>query len=56
MNVAAAVGGNPSEGDFFDEQELLKEYQPKVMNVLSGTSSDKPIMIRIWLWPYTSFN
>ena len=45
MNVAAAVGGNPSEADFFDEQGLLKEYQPKVMDVLSGTSSDKPIMI-----------
>ena len=45
MNVAAAVGGNSSEADFFDEQGLLKEYQPKVMNVLSGTSSDKPIMI-----------
>ena len=45
MNVAAAVGGNPSEADFFDEQGLLKEYQPKVMNVLSGTSSNKPIMI-----------
>ena len=45
MNVPAAVGGNPSEADFFDEQGLLKEYQPKVMNVLSGTSSDKPIMI-----------
>ena len=45
MNVAAAVGGNPSEADFFDEQGLLKEYQPKVMNVLSGISSDKPIMI-----------
>ena len=45
MNVAAAVGGNPSEADFFDEQGLLKQYQPKNMNVLSGTSSDKPIMI-----------
>ena len=45
MNVAAAVGGTPSEADFFDEQGLLKEYQPKVMNVLSGISSDKPIMI-----------
>ncbi|MCV6574998.1 MAG: hypothetical protein OIF58_04615, partial [Cohaesibacter sp.] len=45
MNVAAAVGGSPSEADFFDEQGLLKEYQPKVMNVLSGISSDKPIMI-----------
>ena len=45
MNVAAAVGGIPSETDFFDEQGLLKEYQPKVMNVLSGISSSKPIMI-----------
>ena len=45
MNVAAAVGGTPSEADFFDEQGLLKEYQPKVMNVLSGISSSKPIMI-----------
>ena len=45
MNVAAAVGGTPSEADFFDETGLLKEYQPKSMNVLSGISSDKPIMI-----------
>ena len=45
MNIAAAVRGTPSEADFFDEQGLLKEYQPKNMNVLSGTSSDKPIMI-----------
>ena len=45
MNVAAAVEGTPSEADFFDEQGLLKEYQPKNMNVLSGTSNDKPIMI-----------
>ena len=45
MNVATAVGGTPSEADFFDEQGLLKEYQPKVMNVLSGISSSKPIMI-----------
>ena len=45
MNVAAAVGGIPPEADFFDEQGLLKEYQPKVMNVLSGTSSSKPMMI-----------
>ena len=42
MNIAAAVGGTPSEADFFDEQGLLKEYEPKNMNVLSG---DKPIMI-----------
>ena len=45
MNIAAAVGGIPPEADFFDEQGLLKEYQPKVMNVLSGTSSSKPMMI-----------
>ena len=45
MNVAAAVGGIPPEADFFDEQGLLKEYQPKVMNVLSGSSSSKPIVI-----------
>ena len=49
MNVAAAVRGTPSEADFFDEQGLLKEYQPntKNMNVLSGSSSDKPIMIEL---------
>ena len=45
MNIAAAVRGTPSEADFFDEQGLLKEYQPKVMNVLSGISSSKPILI-----------
>ena len=45
MNIAAAVGGIPPEADFFDEQGLLKEYQPKVMNVLSGSSSSKPMMI-----------
>ena len=45
MNIAAAVEGTPPEADFFDEQGLLKEYQPKNMNVLSGTSNDKPIMI-----------
>ena len=45
MNVAAAVRGNLSEADFFDEQGLLKEYQPKVMNVLTGISSSKPILI-----------
>ena len=45
MNVAAAVRETPSEADFFDEQGLLKEYQPKNMNVLSGISSDKQIMI-----------
>ena len=45
MNIAAAIRGTPSEADFFDEQGLLKEYQLKNMNVLSGISSDKPIMI-----------
>ena len=45
MNVAAAVRGLPSEADFFNEQGIPKEYQPKNMNVLSGISSDKPIMI-----------
>ena len=45
MNVAAAVAEMPLEADFFDEKGLLKEYQPKQMNVLSGTSTDKPIMI-----------
>ena len=45
MNIAAAIGGIPPEADFFDEQGLLKEYQPKVMNVLSGTSSSKPMMV-----------
>ena len=45
MNITAAVGGTSPEADFFDEQGLLKEYQPKNMNVLSGISSDKPIMI-----------
>ena len=45
MNIAAAVRETPLEADFFDEQGLLKEYQPKQMNVLSGTSNDKPIMI-----------
>ena len=29
MNVAAAVGGNPSEADFFDEQGLLKGVPAK---------------------------
>ena len=45
MNVAAAIKGTPLEADFFDEKDLLKEYQPKQMNVLSGRSSDRPIMI-----------
>ena len=45
MNIAAAVKGTPLEADFFDEKGLPKEYQPKQMNVLSGTSNDRPIMI-----------
>ena len=45
MNIASAVKEPALQADFFDEKGLLKEYQPKSMNVLSGTSSDKPIMI-----------
>ena len=46
MNIAAAIRETPLEADFFNEQGLLKEYQPKQVNVLSGpSSSDKPIMI-----------
>ena len=45
MNVAAAFEGTALNADFFDEKGLLKEYQPKQMNVLSGSSNDKPIMI-----------
>ena len=45
MNVAAAVEEAALNADFFDEKGLLKEYQPKQMNVLSGRSIDRPIMI-----------
>ena len=45
MNIASAVKEPALQADFFDEKGLLKEYQPKSMHVLSGTSSDKPIMI-----------
>ena len=45
MNIAAAVKESALNADFFDEKGLPKEYRPKQMNVLSGTSSDKPIMI-----------
>ena len=38
MNVAAAVKEAAVNADFFDEKGLLKEYQPKQMNVLSGRS------------------
>ena len=45
MNLASAVKDPALQADFFDEKGLLKEYQPKSMHVLSGTSNDKPIMI-----------
>ena len=45
MNVATAVEEAALNADFFDEKGLLKEYQLKQMNVLSGRSTDKPIMI-----------
>ena len=45
MNIASAVEEPALQGDFFDEKGLLKEYQPKSMHVLLGTSNDKPIMI-----------
>ena len=45
MNIASAVEEPALKADFFDEKGLLKEYQPKSMHVLSGTSNDKPIMI-----------
>ena len=45
MNLALAVEESAIQADFFDEKGLLKEYQPKAMNVLAGTSNDKPIMI-----------
>ena len=45
MNIASGVKKPALQADFFDEKGLLKEYQPKSMNVLAGTSDDKPIMI-----------
>ena len=45
MNIASAVKEPALQADFFDEKGLLKEYQPKSMHVLTGTSNDKPIMI-----------
>ena len=45
MNIASAVKEPALQADFFDEKGLLKEYQPKSINVLAGTSNDKPIMI-----------
>ena len=45
MNIATAVKEAPLNADFFDEKGLLKEYQLKQMNVLSGRSTDRPVMI-----------
>ena len=45
MNIASAVEEPALQADFFDEKGVLKEYHLKSMYVLSGTSSDKPIMI-----------
>ena len=42
MNIAEEPA---LQADFFDEKGVLKEYHPKSMYVLSGTSNDKPIMI-----------
>ena len=45
MNIASTVKEPALQADFFDEKGVLKEYRPKSMYVLSGTSDDKPIMI-----------
>ena len=45
MNIASAVEEPALQADFFDEKGVLKEYRPKSMYVLSGTSDDKLIMI-----------
>ena len=45
MNIASAVKEPALQADLFDEKGLLKDYQPKSMYALSGTSDDKPIMI-----------
>ena len=45
MNIASAFEEPAVQADFFNQKGLLKEYQPKSMNVLAGTSDDKPIMI-----------
>ena len=45
MNIASAVEQPALQADFFDEKGVLKEYRPKSMYVLSGTSDDKPIMV-----------
>ena len=45
MNITSAVKEPALQADFFNEKELLKEYQSKSMHILAGTSDDKPIMI-----------
>ena len=45
MKIASAVEEPALQADFFDEKGVLKDYRPKSMYVLSGTSDDKPIMI-----------
>ena len=45
INIASAVEEPALQADFFDEKGVLKEYRPKSMYILSGTSDDKPIMI-----------
>ena len=45
MNIVTAVEEAALSADFFDEKGFPKEYRPKQMNVLSGTSTDEPIMI-----------
>ena len=45
MNIASTVEEPALQADFLDEKGVLKEYRPKSMYVLSGTSDDKPIMI-----------
>ena len=51
MNIASAVEEPALQADFFDEKGVLKEYRPKSMYVLSGTSDDKPIMIEFGCGP-----
>ena len=45
MKIASAIEEPALQADFFDEKGVLKDYRPKSMYVLSGTSDDKPIMI-----------
>ena len=45
MNIVTAVKEAPLNADFINEKGLLKEYQLKQMNVLSGRSTYRPVMI-----------